>query len=172
MTIEILHSAKWLVLKREGKWEYVSRVNERGAAFILAVTDAQEIVLVEQYRTAVHANAIELPAGIIGDEAGFEDEAREAAALRELEEETGFRGAHAECVLTGPVAAGLCSERFFLFRATGLTRIHAGGGVEGENITVHVVPLATVREWLEARAAEGKLIDARIHSGLWYARAR
>ncbi|MDB5985543.1 MAG: hydrolase [Nevskia sp.] len=169
MDVEVLHRGKWLVLKREGQWEYISRTRERGAAFILAVTDAQEIVLVEQYRTAIHAHSIELPAGIIGDEAGLEHEAVEAAALRELEEETGFRGSHAERVLTGPVAAGFASELFYLFRATGLTRVHAGGGVEGENITVHLVPLREVRAWLEARAAEGKLIDARVHSGLWYA---
>lgn len=171
MTVETLYAGKWLELKREGKWEYISRVRERGAAFILAITEEQEIVLVEQYRTAVHANAIELPAGIIGDVAGFEYEAREAAALRELEEETGFRGAHAECVLTGPVAPGFASEKFYLFRATGLTRINAGGGVEGENITVHIVPLREIRGWLEARIAEGKLVDSRIHTGLWYTAA-
>jgi ADP-ribose pyrophosphatase len=171
MTVEILHAGQWLELKREGQWEYISRVRERGAAFILAITDAREIVLVEQYRTAVHANIIELPAGIIGDESGFENEAGEAAALRELEEETGFRGTLAECLLTGPVAPGFASEKFYLFRATGLTRIHAGGGVEGENITVHLVPLNDIRGWLEARIAEGKLVDSRVHAGLWYAPA-
>jgi len=171
VSVEVLYSGKWLVLKCEGQWEYISRVRERGAAFILAITEAREIVLVEQYRTAIHAQSIELPAGIIGDEAGLEHEAVEAAALRELEEETGFRGSHAELLLTGPVAAGFASELFYLFRATGLRRVHAGGGVEGENIRVHLVPLRAVRGWLEARAAEGKRIDARVHSGLWYALA-
>ncbi len=62
---------KYLALRREGHWEYAERPNARGAAFIVAVTEAQEIVLVEQYRMPLHARCIELPAGIIGDEAAF-----------------------------------------------------------------------------------------------------
>jgi ADP-ribose pyrophosphatase len=165
---ETLHQGRFLALRREGRWEYVERVNARGAAFIVAVTEAQEIVLVEQYRVPLHRRCIELPAGIIGDEAAFADEAVEAAALRELEEETGYRGTHAELLTSGPVGAGLTSEILYLYRARGLRRVHDGGGVEGEDITVHVVPLAGVGAWLAQQGRSGKWVEPRVYAGLWF----
>ena len=167
--IETLYEGKYLALRREGSWEYVERHRARGAAFILAVTAAREIVLVEQYRVPLHAPCIELPAGIIGDEAAFADEGIEAAALRELEEETGFRGSRAELLLSGPIAAGMTSEILYLIRAHGLERVSAGGGVEGEDITVHVVPLAGIGEWLARQGESGKWIEPRVYTGLWFA---
>lgn len=167
--VETLYEGKYLALKREGRWEYAVRPNARGAAFILALTEAQEIVLVEQYRVPLHARCIELPAGIIGDEAAFAEEGIESAALRELEEETGFRGSRAEVLLSGPVAAGMSSEILHLIRIHGLERVHGGGGVEGEDITVHVVPLAGIRAWLERQGRDGKWIEPRVYAGLWFA---
>ena len=167
--LETLYEGKFLVLRREGRWEYVERVSARGAAFILAVTEAREIVLVEQYRVPLHRRCIELPAGIIGDEAHLADEEVEAAALRELEEETGFRGSHAELLTSGPVGAGLTSEILYLYRARGLQRVHDGGGVDGENITVHVVPLDGIDGWLARQGREGKWVEPRVYAGLWFA---
>ncbi|WP_028081755.1 NUDIX hydrolase [Solimonas soli] len=166
--IEELYRGKFLRLLRDRHWEYVSRVNSSGAGFIAAVTDARELVLVEQYRLPLRARTIELPAGMIGDEAGLEDESIEASALRELEEETGFRGARADILVSGPVAAGLTSEMLHLVRIRGLRRVGQGGGVAGENITVHLVPLGAVDEWLRARAAEGLLIEPRVYAALYF----
>lgn len=170
MTVETLAEGRFLRLQKQGRWEYVSRVNANGAAFICAITDAQEIVLVEQFRVPLDARVIELPAGIIGDEAAFMHESIEQAALRELEEETGFRAGHIERVLSGPTAPGMSSEMLHFFRATQLQRVHAGGGVAGEeDITVHVVPLADAPGWLAARMAEGRLVEPRVYVGLWFA---
>lgn len=166
---ETLYHGKFLILRRSGRWEYVERVNQRGAAFILAVTEAHEIVLVEQFRVPLQQHCIELPAGIIGDEAAFADEGVEGAALRELEEETGFRGSSAELLTSGPVACGMTSEMLYLYRAHGLQRVHPGGGVDGENITVHVVPLDRAAEWLAQQGRAGKLVEPRVYAGLWFA---
>lgn len=166
---ETLYEGKYLSLRREGQWEYAERPNARGAAFILAVTAARELVLVEQYRVPLHRRCIELPAGIIGDEAAFAEEGIEAAAMRELEEETGFRGGRAELLMSGPVAAGMTSEILHLIRVHGLERVHPGGGVEGEDITVHVVPLAGIRQWLQRQGEAGKWIEPRVYAGLWFA---
>jgi ADP-ribose pyrophosphatase len=166
---EILYRGKFLELSREGRWEYVSRTTRRGAAFIVPITDTQEIVLVEQYRVPLKRRCIELPAGIIGDEPGHEHEPIEAAAARELEEETGFRPRHMNHVLTGPTAGGMTCELLHLLIATGLERIHAGGGVEGEEITVHVIPLATIDDWLDKQIAAGMMVEPRIYAGLRFA---
>ncbi|WP_028008183.1 NUDIX hydrolase [Solimonas flava] len=166
--IEELHRGKFLRLLRDRHWEYVSRVNSSGAGFIAAVTPERELLLVEQYRLPLQARTIELPAGMIGDEAEFKDESIEASTLRELEEETGYRGARAEILLSGPVAAGLTSEMLHLVRIRDLVRVGAGGGVAGEDITVHRVPLAEVDGWLRGKAAEGLLIEPRIYAALYF----
>ncbi len=166
--IETLFEGRFLRLLRSGNWEYVARANARGAAFIAAVTDADEIVLVEQLRVPLQARCIELPAGIIGDEAAFADEVFEAAALRELEEETGFRAGRIKHVLTGPTAPGMSSEHLHFYVATKLVRVHAGGGVDGENITVHLVSLGEAGDWLTAKSAAGTLVDPRVYVGLWF----
>ena len=51
---------------------------------------------------------------------------------------------------------------FTLFRARGLTRTGPGGGVDGEDINVHVVPLAGLGAWLDAARGRGCVIDCRL----------
>lgn len=166
--IDELYRGKFLRLVRDRHWEYVTRVNSSGAGFIAALTDTGDVVLVEQYRLPLQARTIELPAGMIGDDAAFQDESIEASALRELEEETGFRGTHAQILTSGPVAAGMTSEMLHLVRIRGLQRVGAGGGVDGEDITVHLVPLAGIDDWLRGKQAEGLLIEPRIYAALYF----
>jgi ADP-ribose pyrophosphatase len=54
------------------------------------------------------------------------------------------------------------TEGFTLTRAHGLARIGAGGGLEGEDIIVHRVPMAEVPTFVAARRAEGKAVDVKI----------
>ena len=57
-------------------------------------------------------------------------------------------------------------ETFHLFRAHGLTRTGPGGGVAGEGITVHIVPLAGLTAWLASKRAEGCAVDGRLVAAL------
>jgi ADP-ribose pyrophosphatase len=147
----------------ENDWEYVRRPGGMGAAVILAVTGAAEIVLVEQYRVPLGASCLELPAGLVGDD-GPEDVL--TAARRELEEETGFRAETLEDLGVFTSSPGMTSEHFTLVRATGLVRVGAGGGVEGENITVHCVPLRTLRHFIAEKRRAGVMIDVRLLAAL------
>jgi ADP-ribose pyrophosphatase len=165
---ESLHRGKYLELLRDGHWEFARRVRARGAVFVLAVTDARELLLVEQYRVPVGERTLELPAGIYGDEESHADETPEQCALRELEEETGYRGKVAKVLLYGPVAPGLTDEMMTLVRVAGLAKVHAGGGVGGEAITVHAVPLAGIGAWLERKRAEGFQVEPRIYAALYF----
>ena len=151
---------KYLEVRQSGTWEYAARVGNIGAAVILAITDAGEIVLVEQYRVPHGARSIELPAGLIGDTDAADT--APAAAARELHEETGFAAAHWENLGDFATSPGMSSEMFTLFRATGLTRTGPGGGVDGEDITVHVVALAALPAFLAAQRARGLIIDCRL----------
>lgn len=60
----ILHEGDFLRLIREGEWEYIERNNCRGIVIILAMTDDERVILVEQYRQPVHKRVIEFPAGL------------------------------------------------------------------------------------------------------------
>lgn len=160
MTDSLQWQGKYLEVHRSGTWEYAARVANLGAAVILAVTDARELVLVEQYRPAHAARTIELPAGLIGDTG--DDDSAIAAAARELAEETGFAASDWQDIGAFATSPGMSSELFHLFKAGGLTRTGPGGGVAGEDITVHVVPLAALADFLGEQRARGCIIDCRL----------
>ncbi len=167
---EILFETKWIRVQRKGKWEFVRRPQSTNAVGILAVTPEKEVVLVEQMRVPIGTRVIEMPAGVVGDEPEFLDETIEESARRELLEETGYRAGSMEFLIRSPATPGLAQEFMNIFLATDLAREHDGGGVEGEDITVHLVPVEQLREWLEERKAAGLDIDARLFAALWLAR--
>lgn len=156
---ETVWEGRYLAAKRRGKWEYVSRTRGIRAAVILAVDDGH-VILVEQYRVPLGCNCLELPAGLVGDEE--EGEEAEAAAIRELEEETGYRAERMVDLGLYYSSPGMVSEGFTLLRAEGLERVGEGGGVEGEEIVVHRVRLAEVPAFVAARRAEGCAVDVRL----------
>lgn len=163
-----LCAGKFLALVKEGHWEYVERIDATGAAIIVAVTSEQKLLLVEQYRIPVHCRTIELPAGIVGDGPGGANESMADAARRELLEETGYAAEQIEAVAMGPSSSGLTSEVVTLLMASGLKRVHAGGGVGNEKITVHEVPVISVHEWLARQSAAGLLIEPKVYAGLYF----
>jgi ADP-ribose pyrophosphatase len=156
---ETAWEGKYLAVKKRGTWEYVSRTRNIKAAVILAI-DEGAVILVEQYRVPLGRFCIELPAGLIGDEE--EGEPVEAAATRELEEETGYRADRMTDLGYYHSSPGMVSEGFTLLRAEGLTRTGAGGGVEGEQIKVHRVPLDEIPAFVAAKRAEGCAVDVKM----------
>lgn len=166
---ELLFETPWLGLYRIGTWDFARRPQSDTCVGILAITDAQEILLVEQFRVPLQRRAIEIPAGICGDEPEHLGESIAETAVRELLEETGYRAGSMELLIASPSSPGMTSEHMHFFRGRDLVRETAGGGTGSEDIIVHHVPLAGLREWLSARAAEGIAIDFRIHAGLWMA---
>lgn len=156
---EIVWQGRFIIAKTRGKWEYVSRARGIKAAVILAI-DQGHVLLVEQYRVPLGANCLELPAGLVGDE--NEDERVEEAAGRELEEETGYRAARIERIGEFHSSPGMVSESFYLVRALGLERIGDGGGTDGENISVHRVPLDGLADFIAAKRASGCAMDAKL----------
>lgn len=166
----LLAQGRFLRLVRQGQWEYAERIRASGAAVIVAVTEDHRLLLVEQYRVPVGCRTIELPAGVCGDEPETADEAWETAARRELREETGYDATRLERLLTGPSGPGMISEIVTFFRATGLRRVGQGGGVAGEGITVHEVPLDGLEAWLNERSGGGTMIDPKVYAGLYWIR--
>jgi ADP-ribose pyrophosphatase len=153
---------RWLEVVVEDGWEYARRPRRVAAAAVLAITDAGEVVLVEQRRVPLGAGAIELPAGLVGDLAADVPEDPETAARRELLEETGYEAAHWRPIGEFVPSPGMTAERIHLFLATGLRAVGPGGGHDGEAIAVHRVPLAQIADFLAQARAAGLAVDLKL----------
>jgi ADP-ribose pyrophosphatase len=164
---KVLFEGRYLTVKREGKWEFVVGTNSGGIVVVLAITDDQKLILVEQFRVPVSARVIELPAGLVGDIVSKEHESLHVAAKRELLEESGYEAEQMEYLMDGPPSAGLSSEVVTIFRAHGLRKVSEGGGDKSENIMVHAIPVAALRPWLSSKAKAGFLVDYKIYAALF-----
>jgi len=160
-----LFNGRFLRLRQHGRWEYAERTNAGSAVIIVAVTPQDRVLFVEQYRIPVGARSIEMPAGLVGD---LGEEPVETAAARELLEETGWQAGRIEFLMAGPSSSGMSNEIIAFVRAHDLVRVHAGGGDESENITVHEIPRAEAPAWLDARRRDGYSIDPKLYAGLYF----
>ena len=156
---QVVWQGKYVAAIKDGTWEYVSRVGGVSAAVILAVDDGH-VILVDQYRVPLGRRCIELPAGLVGDESAGETPVD--AAMRELEEETGYRAARMTDLGYFHSSPGMLSEGFTLLKAEGLTRVGEGGGNHDEDIIVHRVKLDDVPAFLAAKRAEGAAVDVKL----------
>lgn len=170
--VETLYEGRFLRILKKGKWEYVARVRASGAVHILAVTPDEELLIVDQYRAPIGCHVLELPAGIVGDDAANVGESAEQAAARELVEETGYRPGRVETLYAAPSSPGLASEIVTVVHASDLERVGEGGGVGDEDITVLRVPLKDVPQWLADQVTGGRYVDHKIYSSLYFLRSR
>lgn len=132
-------------------------VEHPGAVVIVALDDAQRVLLVRQYRQAVEREMLELPAGTL-DKAG---ENPDAAAKRELEEETGFRAQQWEFVTRFNPSPGVNSEEMYLYLARELSEAKQATE-EDESIGVERMALADAVAMIE----RGEIRDAKTIVGL------
>jgi len=161
------YRGRYLSLLEKDGWEFASRSNATGVVVLIPVTDAGEILLVQQYRKPVAATVIELPAGLVGDHANSGESILDAAR-RELEEETGYAATRMDVLMVCPSSAGMSDEVIHFVLATGLTRIGPGGGDSSESIEVLPVPLSQVDGWLAERQAAGQPMDPKIYAALYW----
>jgi ADP-ribose pyrophosphatase len=159
---------KFISIKQSGNWEYVTRNGPQSAVAIVAITDENKVLMVEQFRVPVGEKVIELPAGLAGDVAGSEDEALVSAAQRELLEETGYEAREWTELCASYSTPGLADERIVFFLARGLERAGSGGGDDAEEIEVLEVPLDEVLPWLQRHQTT---VDIKLMAGLYAAQA-
>ena len=168
--IEVVAETRFLRLVKRGNWSFAQRPSAVRVVAVVAVTDEEEVILVQQHRPPVGGDVIELPAGLAGDIAGEENESLETAARRELIEETGYTAKKWKELATVTSSAGMTDERVTIFLARGLVKESAGGGVDSENIVVHKIALDQLEPWLADAAQQGLDIDSRVYSALYWAK--
>ena len=126
-----------------------------GAVTVLPVLEDGWLVMIRNYRYATECELLELPAGTLEP-----DESPERCALREVEEETGYRAQRVEPLCEFYTTPGICTERMWAFVARGLTETRQN--LQGdERIRVVVMPPDQLRRMLVAGEIEdGKTIAA------------
>ncbi|MEO6248128.1 MAG: NUDIX hydrolase [Sphingomicrobium sp.] len=150
---------RFINVQRRGRWEFAGRSRGIRAAVILAEVEGN-VLLVEQFRVPLQRWCLELPAGLVGDDG--KHEVLEAAAARELEEETGYRAGRIEIVGEFFASPGMVSEGFTLVRAHDLVKVGDGGGVDGEGIIVHRVARADLAGFIADKRAAGVAMDVKL----------
>src|SRR3954465_6398844 len=115
--LETLYAGKHLTLVATGNWEFVTRMTKNPAVAIVAITNDDQIVLVDQFRIPAGRRVIEIPAGLSGDTPGTEGEPLLESAKRELLEETGYKADRWTELGRGYSSPGLTDELIVIFLA-------------------------------------------------------
>jgi ADP-ribose pyrophosphatase len=132
-------------------------VEHPGAAAVVAVTDAQEVVLVRQHRKAVESVLLEIPAGTLDP-----GETALACAHRELAEETGLACEVMMPLITFVPSPGLLTEEITIFLARGLRAVPQAVEAEEEGLQVVRLPVDQIPQ----RISRGEVRDAKTIIGL------
>ena len=141
---------------REIKREIVAH---RGAVCIVPVRDDGMVLLVRQFRLAAGQALLEIPAG-----KREQNEEPRQCALRELEEETGYRASELIPLYTAYLAPGYSTELMYAYLATGLTPGQTNPD-EGENLELVEIPMKEI----ERRVLAGEFADAKTIAALMMA---
>lgn len=140
----------------DGKTAVWDFIEHKGAAAIVPVNEDGDIVMVRQYRNAIERYTLEIPAG-----AKNSGEDMMTAAVRELEEETGYMTTTAKPLIDLYTTVAFCNERIGIFYTEELIRTHRHLD-EDEFVDVECHPL----DELISMIFEGKIQDAKTIAAL------
>lgn len=130
---------------------------------IIALTPDEEVVLVSQFRHGIEAFSLEIPGGVVDP-----GEEPQAAAARELLEETGFSSPQVIPIGVVDAQPAYQNNRCHTFLALDAKRTAEPTPDEGEDLEVSVEPLVRVRSHLrEGRIAHGLIVAAFHWLELW-----
>jgi ADP-ribose pyrophosphatase len=136
-----------------------------GAVAIIALNDAGELLLIEQYRHAQGKIMWEAPAGLMD----FADEDPLEAAKRELFEETGYVASTWNVLLDLANSPGGSSEQIRIYFARDLS-LHPDGRPIGDaeelDMPVHWIPIQDVLESIRRGAVTNPQLVAGTHAAL------
>jgi len=168
LSAELIASGRYLKLETlhyrddhgaERLWEAAGRVGSFGAVIIVAkIVRTGEILLIRQFRPPAGKHLIEFPAGLVDP-----GETPEVTAVRELREETGYRGKVTAVHPPAYSSPGLSGEQLYLVEMTiDDDSDPVPCNEEGESIETFRVPLAGLGAFLDQCEERGDGIDAKV----------
>ena len=136
------------------KWDLI---DHKGAAAIVAVKEDGKLLMVRQYRNALERETLEIPAGGLNGR----EEPTKTAALRELEEETGYVSDDAELLTSIYTTVAFCNEKIDIYLTKDLRpgQQHLD---EDEYINVETYSVEELKEMIFA----GKIQDSKTICGI------
>lgn len=142
-------------------------LKHRGAVAVLAITDKNEVILVEQYRKAIESVTLEIPAGKL--EVGEENNKKQSV-LRELKEETGYITTEdkLEKLCDVHVALGYSSELISIYYVDNLSNEGEQKPDEDEFVNVKKYPLEDAFKLLD----ENLITDSKTMLALMHLKIR
>ena len=131
------------------KWDLI---DHKGAAAVVAVREDGKILMVRQYRNALERETLEIPAGGLNGR----DEPTDRAAMRELEEETGYVCGGVELLTAIYTTVAFCNEKIDIYLARGLKpgKQHLD---DDEYLNVEVYALEELKQMI----FDGKIQDSK-----------
>lgn len=130
-------------------------VTHPGAVAILALDDADRVLMIRQYRHPVRRLLWEIPAGLRDSDG----ESPLQTAQRELFEETGYRAREWQTLVDYFSSPGFSTERLRIFLARGLEP--AGGSPHQRQHEEKFI----VTEWVPLTEAVRLALDGKLHNG-------
>jgi ADP-ribose pyrophosphatase len=129
-----------------------------GGAVVVPVKDDGRLIMVNQYRYPFEKFMLEFPAGKLDT-----DEDPEICALRELQEETGYKAGNLQKLGAISTTPGFCTEVLHLYMATGLTpgEYNREEGEYGMEVKEYLF------KEVEEKILKGEIIDSKSICGLY-----
>jgi 8-oxo-dGTP pyrophosphatase MutT (NUDIX family) len=167
-TIKERYSTKWLEFKtavfennqgKEMEWDFVSRKGGRKVVTMVCFDQAtQKYLVIRQYRVPIQKYVLEFPAGLVDS---GEDYA--TAALRELKEETGYRGEVVSVSAEVVKSPGLSDESTTVVLVKVDSRVkQESEPEETEDITPMWVSQSEFDELVQKSQSENVIIDVLV----------
>jgi len=147
----------------DGKKAKRELIKHSGAVAVIPITKDNKIVLVEQYRKPLEKPLVEIPAGKL--EIGEEPE---TAAIRELEEETGYTANNLSLITSFYSSPGFADEIVYIYITDELEKLDTPvEGDEDEFVEVHELTLDEAKQYVE----EQRIHDAKTNYAILYLHA-
>lgn len=154
---KIINVVKQKVKLPNGKESFREIVRHPGAVAIVAYKDEKKLLLIKQFRKAIDKEIFEIPAGKIkkGEEA-------KNSALRELEEETGYKAENIEYLGKIVTSPGFSDEYIYIYKAFNLYKGNEGMQDEDEFIDLTEIHIDKLKEYIK----NGNIIDGKTISAI------
>lgn len=182
VTSEVLYNTKYLQLKETQSpsgtpWVYAHRPNAKNVVVIAPIIHGPKcdsVVFLETRRPPIYAEGkaetcIELPAGLVGDEA--KGETVRQAIKKELLEETGYRASRINIVAPLVSSSGGCTSETSTVAIAHILKdkifkkpVTDGGVI----LNIHKIPLKRMDSWIKSQQKAGKAISAQALSALYF----
>ena len=143
---------------RTGKEHRFYRLEGNDWINVIPITEDNEVVMVKQYRMGTETVELEVPGGILEN-----NEKPEEAAIRELEEETGYRGVTSRYLGAVKPNPAIQDNLCHTVLVEGVKRVSEQNLDPGEDIVVELVPYSKISELIENGTIRHSLVICAFH---------